>query len=124
MVLHGAPGETRYEYKGDIELIDPSGTVLDAASGRPVRDAVVSLETAAARGGRFGRPSLGAITPQINPQRTGGTGGFGWDVAPGFWRLRVDAFGYRPLTSRVFVIPPPSPACAWACGPTRPSRPS
>ena len=105
-VCTAAPGERRYEYKGDVELIDPSGVAVDARTGRPVRDAIVHLETAPARRARFGRPSLGAISPQLNPQRTDSTGRFGWDVAPGFWRLRIEAFGYLPFTSAVFVIPP------------------
>ena len=102
----GPLGEPRYEWKGDITLIDPSGAAVDARTGRPVRDAIVRLETAPSRSGRFGRPSLGAISPQINPQRTESTGMFGWDVAPGFWRLRIEAFGYLPFTSPVYVIPP------------------
>lgn len=101
-----SPGETRYEWKGDVVLTDPSGAAIDARTGRPVRDAIVRLETSPTRKGRFGRPSLGAISPQINPQRTDSAGMFGWDVAPGFWRLRIEAFGYRPFTSPVYVIPP------------------
>jgi hypothetical protein len=105
-ICTAAPGEKRYEYKGDITLIDPSGAAVDARTGRPVRDATVRLETSPSRGGRFGRPSLGAISPQTNPQRTDSKGMFGWDVAPGFWRLRIEAFGYLPFTSPVYVIPP------------------
>jgi hypothetical protein len=33
-------------------------------------------------------------------------GAFGWDVAAGFWRLRVSAFGYKRFTSKRFEIPP------------------
>ncbi len=102
----GPLGEPRFEWKGDVVLTDPSGAAVDARTGSPVRDAIVHLQTAPARGARFGRPGLSAISPQLNPQRTDGGGMFGWDVAPGFWRLRIEAFGYLPFTSPVYVIPP------------------
>lgn len=105
-LLAGGATETRVEFKGDIVLIDPSGAVVDGRSGRPVRGAEARLETAPARGARFGRPSLSGISPQVNPQITDSRGRFGWDVAPGLWRLRIRAFGYRPYTSPVYVIPP------------------
>jgi hypothetical protein len=98
--------ENVYEVKGAIDLIDPSGNVLDAKTGRPVEFATVRLEFTPARGGRFGTPSLSLLRPQVNPQTTGADGGFAWDVAAGFWRLRVSAFGYRAFTGPTFKIPP------------------
>ena len=98
--------ENVYEVKGAIDLIDPSGNVLDAKTGRPVQFATVRLEFTPVRGGRFGIPSLSLLRPQVNPQTTGAEGAFAWDVAAGFWRLRVGAFGYRAFTSATFEIPP------------------
>ena len=95
-----------YEVKGAIDLIDPSGNVLDKKTGRAIEFATVRLEFTPVRGGRFGTPSLALMRPQVNPQTTGRTGGFAWDVAAGFWRLQVRAFGYRPFTSATFEIPP------------------
>jgi len=100
------PRETVYEVKGAIDLIDPSGNVLDAKTGRPVEFATVRLEFTPVRGGRFGIPSLSLLRPQVNPQTTGADGAFAWDVAAGFWHLRVSAFGYKPFTSATFEIPP------------------
>jgi hypothetical protein len=96
----------RYEFKATVNLIDPSGTVIDRATRRPVGSATVRLLYAPRRNGRFGTPSANAISPQVNPQLTTRTGYFGWDVAPGFWRLRVTAFGYRTLSSPIYEIPP------------------
>ena len=94
------------EYKGEIELIDPSGSVLDARTGRPVEAATVRLQTALVRRGPFRTPGVSGYDPQVNPQLTGRDGSFGWVVAPGFWRLRISAFGYRPLTGPVYRVPP------------------
>ena len=108
VVQWSCPDESEFvfEVKGAIDLIDPSGNVLDRKSGRPVEFATVRLQFTPARGGRFGTPSLALMRPQVNPQTTGADGGFAWDVAAGFWRLRVSAFGYRPFTSATFEIPP------------------
>ena len=100
------PLELVYEVKGAIDLIDPSGNVLDARTNRPVEFATVRLEFTPVRDGGFGTPSLSLLRPQVNPQTTGPDGDFGWDVAAGFWRLRVTAFGYAPFTSATFEIPP------------------
>jgi hypothetical protein len=95
-----------FEYKGEVQLHDPSGNVLDATSGRPVWSAEVLLEFSPTRTGRFGRPGLTGISPQVNPEVTSPKGHFAWDVAEGFWRMRVKAFGYRPFKSRVYQVPP------------------
>lgn len=98
--------ESVYEVKGAIDLIDPSGNVVDAKTGRPVEFATVRLQFTPVRGGSFGIPSLSLLRPQVNPQTTGASGAFAWDVAAGFWRLRVSAFAYKPFTSATFKIPP------------------
>jgi hypothetical protein len=95
-----------YEAKGDIELYDPSGVVVDGRSGHAVAGAVVSLQVSPG-GSRFGTPDFGDIRPQVNPQVTPPTGKFGWDVAPGHWRIKVAAYGYKPYTSSAYTVPPP-----------------
>jgi len=98
--------EERYEWKGRIDVIDPSGNILDRKTGRPVEAATVRLQFSLRQSGPFGTPGLSGFVPQVNPQLTGRTGFFGWDVAEGFWRLRVSAFGYRAFTSPVYKVPP------------------
>jgi hypothetical protein len=101
-----APGELRYENKGEVVLYDPSGVVLAGKSAKLVRGATVRLQFSPTRSGRFGTPALSLMDPQVNPQVTQTNGAFGWDVAPGFWRLRVTAYGYKPFLSPVYEIPP------------------
>jgi hypothetical protein len=103
----GGQSASVYEWKGEIVLHDPSGTVLDGKTGRPVNAASLRLEFSPQRGGRFGTPGVSGIEPQVNPQLTSSSGLFGWNVADGYWRIRVRAFGYKPFTSPVYKVPPP-----------------
>jgi hypothetical protein len=98
--------EERYEWKGRIDIIDPSGNVFDARTNRPVAGAVVRLQFSLKREGPFGTPDISGFVPQVNPQTSGSDGFFGWDVAEGFWRMQITAFGYKPFTSPVYKIPP------------------
>jgi hypothetical protein len=104
--VNGQPEYSVYEHKGDVVLHDPSGNVLDVKTGGPVDAAAVSLQLSPTKSGPFGVPGPAGISPQLNPQVTGRSGFFGWDVADGYWRLRVTAFGYRAFTSPVYKVPP------------------
>jgi sugar lactone lactonase YvrE len=108
-VCAGSGGQSAsvYEWKGEIVLHDPSGTVFDGKTGRPVKAASLQLEFSPQRGGRFGTPGVSGIEPQVNPQVTSANGLFGWNVADGYWRIRVRAFGYKSFTSPVYKVPPP-----------------
>lgn len=119
-----SPGvvESVYEVKGAIDLIDPSGNVVDRKTGKPVEFATVRLEYTPVRGGSFGTPSLSLMRPQVNPQVTGPDGAFAWDVAAGFWRLRVRAFGYKPFTTAAFEIPPEVTGLVLRLRPSRAAR--
>jgi Carboxypeptidase regulatory-like domain len=99
-------GSTRWEYKGAIHLLDPSGTVLDKRAGRTVAGATVRLQVSPVAGQPFGTPGISAYSPQVNPEKTGPQGTFAWDVAPGRWRLHVTAYGYRSFVSKAYKVPP------------------
>jgi DNA-binding beta-propeller fold protein YncE len=99
-------GSTRWEYKGAIYLLDPSGAVFDSQTGRPIGGATVRLQVSPVAGQPFGTPGISAYTPQLNPETTGPKGEFAWDVAPGRWRLRVTAYGYRTFVSKTYKVPP------------------
>jgi hypothetical protein len=96
------------EWKGELTKTDPSGKVVDRASGKPVEGARVQLQFSPGKSGPFVRPGLGGISPQLVTETTGRDGVFRWNVADGFWRLKVTAFGYRPLTSAPYRVPPPA----------------
>jgi hypothetical protein len=89
-----------------VQLLDPSGTIIDRRSGRHITGATVRLQVSPVAGQPFGTPGVSSYSPQLNPQKTGPGGTFAWDVAPGRWRLRVTAFGYRSFVSKTYKVPP------------------
>jgi hypothetical protein len=99
-------GEVHYEYKGRLDIVDPSGKVVDARTGKAVPAASVSLQVSPVQGGTFGTPSLSAVSPQLLTAKTDSKGAFGWDVAPGYWRLVVTAYGYKRYVSKAYKVPP------------------
>ncbi|MGH2977266.1 MAG: hypothetical protein ACRDKC_02680 [Gaiellaceae bacterium] len=98
-------GPDRLVHKGDVKLEDPSGAVVDA-SGKPVASAVVTIQVSPTGKGRFLTPTLGSVSPQTLKEMTGSDGRFGWDVASGYWRMVVTAFGYRRYVSQAYKVPP------------------
>jgi len=104
--LPGGGSAVVSEWKGELTKTDPSGKVVDGA-GKPVEGARVRLAFALRRSGPFITPGISGISPQLVTETTGRDGVFRWDVADGFWRLKVTAFGYRAFTSPVYQVPPP-----------------
>jgi hypothetical protein len=99
--------EHHWEWKGSVyRLGDPSGAVYDSGTGRPVKAATVRLEFSSAAGGPFRAPLPLRALPQTDNEVTGVDGRFSWDVADGYWRLRVSALGYYSLTGKVYKVPP------------------
>lgn len=93
---------------GDVSLYDPSGFVRDARTRRGIPGATVTLLSSPAFSGPFGFADPLSVSPRVNPQRTDRRGHYGWDVPEGFYRIRVERFGYRTLrASRIVSVPPP-----------------
>mgnify|MGYP000885951559 CR=1 FL=1 len=113
-----APGSTRVapgafrgcdrlasvEVPGTDASMDPSGTVVDAATGEPVPGARVTLWYAPLPGVD---PEPWDASPwgQENPIATDGGGRFSWEVPEGWWQVRVEAEGYWPAQSEWVRMP-------------------
>ena len=113
-----APGSTRVapgafrgcdrlasvEVPGTDASMDPSGTVVDAATGEPVPGAGVTLWYAPLPGVD---PEPWDASPwgQENPLATDGGGRFSWEVPEGWWQVRVEAEGYWPAQSEWVRMP-------------------
>jgi len=97
---------------GPVTLIDPSGFITDSETDEPIVGATVTLQRLDGEGWADVNPfetqdGGPVIDPQVNPQLSDGEGHYGWLVAPGDYRVVVDAEGYNSQTSPEVTIPPP-----------------
>lgn len=88
-------------------FIDPSGIVTDAVTGEPIEGAIVTLQKCQSISGSCSTALQGEYIPDENPLLTTASGGYGWDVIPGFYRVHVEKTGYQSTDSDIVEIPPP-----------------
>ena len=73
--------------------IDPSGTVR-GVGGNPIAGATVILERADTSAGPFvavpNNSPIMSLANRVNPSTTDAAGHFGWDVFPGFYKVRAE----------------------------------
>ena len=97
-------------------LVNPSGEVLDT-NGHPISGATVTVMVAATATGPFTavKPSSPGISPRVNPERTGASGQFHWDVAAGWYEIQAKAAKcadpkdpyQHTVTIGPYQVPPP-----------------
>ena len=84
----------------NIDDIDPSGRVLSARDGLPIPDATVRLLRSDSAMGPFDAVADGSLVMspgnRSNPDTTVATGGFAWDVLPGFYLVHASKTGCVP----------------------------
>jgi hypothetical protein len=97
--------------------IDPSGTVV-TTTGIPISGATVTLLQSEGAGGPFVAVADGSAAMSIvnrrNPDSSDASGHFGWDVVPGFYKVRVTKSGCGSdstpsqafVESEILSIPP------------------
>lgn len=91
--------------------VDPSGFVV-TRTGVPLENAKVLLERSGQPTGPFTAPPSGnhvmAANNRRNPDHTDLNGHFGWDVFPGFYRVRATRHGCKGTAlSATRMVPPP-----------------
>ncbi len=92
---------------GGMIYIDPSGTVVNDATGAPIAGATVTLlKETPAGSGAYTTPAAAEAIPSMNPQTTGASGAYGWVVVPGRWKVRAAASGCTTVESAPMDIPP------------------
>lgn len=90
-------------------LVDPSGYVYNAITGKRIQGATVTLLRFDTVLQQFVVVSLGdaGIEPHVNPQITDENGGYGWMVSPGIYMVRVEKEGYE-MNFAIVTVPPPA----------------
>ena len=92
-------------------LIDPSGRIYDTATGFLISGATVTLEVYDSNAATFvpmdAVTHSGLFDPELNPQITGVSGRYAWDVADGKYRVQVSTTECGSATSSQVSIPPP-----------------
>ena len=91
--------------------VDPSGFVV-TRKGVPIEKAKVVLERSETAGGPFTAPPDGdavmSVTNRRNPDSTDIDGHFGWDVFPGYYRVRATHKSCKGTAlTKSFPVPPP-----------------
>lgn len=110
---------------GVLALVEPTGYVFEDVDGdglwdpavdRPIAGAEVTLEMRVDGEWILVNPEPAAtwqgfaawpgVYPRANPQLSNPDGYYGWDVPDGEYRIRGEARGYNPATSRSVTVPP------------------
>ena len=89
---------------GSAARRDPSGGVRDAGTGVPVPGARVTLWYRPFEGAEP-EPWDASSCGQGNPLVTDDRGSFAWEVPEGWYQVRVEAEGYRPVSSKWVRVP-------------------
>jgi hypothetical protein len=110
------PGETPDEVENFNIYIDPSGWVRDL-DGEPIPGATVTLYRSDSETGPFEIvPDGSAImspSNRTNPMQSDAEGHFGWDVMPGYYKVRAEKDGCTARDGSAYVetgalpVPPP-----------------
>jgi uncharacterized repeat protein (TIGR01451 family) len=96
--------------KFEVVRVDPAGYIYDLNTRERVSGAYVWLQVPNERGGWVNAeigldPAI--MNPDVNPQITGPSGRYQWDVLPGTYRVHIQAPGYYSADSIVVTVPPP-----------------
>jgi hypothetical protein len=113
----GAAARTVLEWGGEIATPDATFTAVERRTRAPVPFARATLQRSAAAGAPFGAVPAGLVGPALAAETTGAGGVVRWALPQGRFRLKVAAFGYRPLTTGLLRLPIPAAGMRLALAP-------
>jgi hypothetical protein len=87
-------------------IFDPSGFVYAALASERLAGVTATIQSAPSADGPWTDWDA-AEYGQDNPQLTDADGRYGWDVPPGWWRVKFELDGYRTAYSEPLPVLPP-----------------
>jgi hypothetical protein len=115
-------GPPEVENDGYI-YVDPSGTITDVCTGKPIlgATATLSVESPAGSGTFVTVPaSSPPVMPPVNPETTLADGMYAWTAIPGKYEVTAAAPGYVSKTTAPVTIPPAVTGLDISLAPTTP----
>ena len=84
-------------------ILDPSGIVYEAVESNVLSGVTATIYNVTSGETQWVAGDYG----QRNPQTTGVSGGYAWDVPTGKWQVRFSKDGYQPAQTAALDVPPP-----------------
>ncbi|RNL62388.1 hypothetical protein EFK50_11470 [Nocardioides marmoriginsengisoli] len=99
------PPEFKFPKATPTWIFDPSGYVYEALGANRIEGVKATVLAGASEQGPWTEWDAAAFG-QSNPQRTTADGRYGWDVTPGWWKVRYEKDGYRTTESEAMEVLP------------------
>ena len=98
----GGEGWKKAPLRNLTPILDPSGIVYEAVESNVLSDVTATIY----QDGSTTAWDASAYD-QTNPQTTGASGGYAWDVPTGTWRVKFTKDGYNVAQTDPLTVPPP-----------------
>lgn len=99
------PPDFKYPKAKPTWIFDPSGYTYEALAANRVEGVTATVLAGASPEGPWVEWDA-AEFGQSNPQQTTAEGRYGWDVTPGWWKVRFEKDGYRTTETEAMEVLP------------------
>jgi hypothetical protein len=99
------PPDFKYPKAKPTWIFDPSGYTYEALAANRVEGVTATVLAGASPEGPWVEWDA-AEYGQSNPQQTTAEGRYGWDVTPGWWKVRFEKDGYRTTETEAMEVLP------------------
>jgi hypothetical protein len=99
------PPDHKYPKAKPTWIFDPSGYTYEALAANRVEGVTATVLAGASPEGPWVEWDASEFG-QSNPQQTTAEGRYGWDVTPGWWKVRFEKDGYRTTETEAMEVLP------------------